>query len=162
MRTLMPRTPTTRRLHNRRERGQALVEFSLVVVPFVILLMAVIDLGRGIYMMNGTSEAARDIARATSVHITDSSGNVGFSPETQESVSTQRKLIPDLTIDPAVDIVCVDAYDVVLADTSCKPGTADDPVFIKVRVTAPFAPITPLVSAFGAHTFESTTRMEIR
>ena len=41
-------------------RGQALVEFALAVIPFLILLMGVIDIGRGIYTMNGTSEAARD------------------------------------------------------------------------------------------------------
>jgi hypothetical protein len=28
-------------------------------------------------------------------------------------------------------------------------------------VRAPFEPITPLVSAFGSHTFESTSRMQI-
>lgn len=144
------------RAERRRERGQALVEFSLVVVPFVILLMAVVDLGRGIYMMNGTSEAARDIARATSVHVADSSGNVGFSAETQASIATQRNLVPDLGINAATDIVCVDAYGVVLADADCKPHA-----FVRVRVTAPFSPITPLVSAFGSHTFESVTTMEI-
>ena len=53
-----------------RSDGQALVEFSLAVIPFLILLMGVFDLGRGIYMMNGTSEAAREINRVTIVHLT--------------------------------------------------------------------------------------------
>lgn len=152
----MRRTPARRGLRDGLERGQALVEFSLVIVPFIVLLMGVIDLGRGIYMMNGTSEAAREIARVTIVHVADGSGNLGFSPETQGVIDTQRNLVPDLTINPATDIVCVDAYDVVLADDACDPGA-----FVRVRVTAPFSPITPLVSAFGTHTFESTSRMEI-
>ena len=143
--------------------GQALVEFALAVIPFLILLMGVIDLGRGIYMMNGTSEAARDITRATIVHLTDSGGDLGLSDQTTDVIDKQRDLIPGLTIDPETDIDCVDAYDVVQndlvggRDADCNLGVD----FIRVRVTAPFSPITPLVSAFGTHTFESTSRMQI-
>ena len=54
------------------------------MIPFLILLMGVIDLGRGIYMMNGTSEAARDITRATIVHLTASAGTLGMSAETTD------------------------------------------------------------------------------
>jgi hypothetical protein len=138
------------------QRGQALVEFSLAVIPFLILLMGIFDLGRGIYMMNGTSEAAREITRVTIVHLDDGSDNLGFSTETTDVIATQRKLIPGLTIDPATDIDCVDANDQEIPDDQC---TSDD--FIRVQVTAPFEPITPIVSAFGSHTFESTSRMQI-
>jgi Flp pilus assembly protein TadG len=147
----------------RRSDGQALVEFALAVIPFLILLMAVIDLGRGIYMMNGTSEAARDITRATIVHLTGSGGQLGMSAETGEVIATQQGLIPGLTIDPTTDIECVDAFDVVQGssingnEADCNTGVD----FIRVRVTADFAPVTPLVSAFGTHTFESTSRMQI-
>ena len=146
-----------------RPRGQALVEFALAVIPFLILLMGVIDLGRGIYMMNGTSEAARDITRATIVHLTGSGGQLGLSGQTTDVIEKQRDLIPGLTIDPTTDIDCVDAFDVLQndhvggRDDDCNPGTD----FIRVRVTAPFSPVTPLVSAFGTHTFESTSRMQI-
>ena len=140
----------------RERRGQALVEFSLAVIPFLVLLMGIIDLGRGIYMMNGTAEAARDITRATIVHPRDGSGNLGMSAETTEVISTQRSLLPGLTVAAATDITCVDEYDAVIADANCQPGN-----FIKVRVRAPFTPITPIVSAFGSHTFESTSRMQI-
>jgi hypothetical protein len=150
----------------KRSDGQAVVEFALAVIPFLILLMAVLDLGRGIYMMNGTSEAARDITRATIVHLFDADGNLGMSPETTEVIATQQGLIPGLEIDPAADIVCVDVYDVVQDpviggsapnDPKCNPGQD----FIRVHVTADFSPITPLVSAFGTHTFESISRMQV-
>ena len=144
------------RLLGRAQRGQALVEFSLAVIPFLIMLMAIFDLGRGIYMMNGTSEAAREITRVTIVHMRDGGGNLGLSADTTAVVNTQRNLIPGLTIAPATDITCVDEYDVAVADGDCLPGN-----FIKVRVTAPFEPITPLVSMFGSHTFESTSRMQV-
>jgi hypothetical protein len=142
------------RLARRAQRGQALVEFSLAVIPFLILLMGIFDLGRGIYMMNGTSEAAREITRVTIVHPDDGSGNLGLSTDTTDVIATQRGLIPGLEIDPATDITCVDQYD--QAVVQCLPGH-----FIKVHVTAEFEPITPLVSAFGSHTFESTSRMQL-
>lgn len=145
------------RLVRRAQRGQALVEFSLAVVPFLILLMGIFDLGRGIYMMNGTAEAAREISRVTIVHLDDGSG-LGFSADTTSVIDTQRALIPGLTINAGTDISCVDAYDQVLADGECTPGSE---LFIKVHLSAPFEPITPLVSAFGSHTFESTSRMQI-
>ena len=141
------------RILRRAERGQALVEFSLAVIPFLILLMGIFDLGRGIYVMNGTSEAARDITRVTIVH-RDDGGGLGYSADTTAVIATQRNLIPGLEIDPATDITCVDQYDQPV--TQCLPGH-----FIKVHVTAEFEPITPIVSAFGSHTFESTSRMQI-
>lgn len=149
----------------RRERGtgQALVEFALAVIPFLILLMAVIDLGRGIYMMNGTSEAARDITRATIVHLLGTGGVLGASPETAEVIATQRGLIPGLTVNPASDIDCVNAFDV--EQNRKVSGNEDDcnlgEDYIRVTVTAPFTPVTPLVSAFGSHTFQSVSRMQI-
>ena len=107
-------------------------------------------------MMNGTSEAAREITRVTIVHLKDGSSNLGFSPETTEVIATQRGLVPGLTIDPAIDIECVDANDQVLPDSECFAE-----MYVRVRVVAPFEPITPIVSAFGSHTFESTSRMQI-
>ncbi len=44
----------------RRDRGQALVEFSLILIPFLWILMGIVDLGRGIYIYNGVNQAARE------------------------------------------------------------------------------------------------------
>ena len=150
------RSTIAARIDRGTDRGQALVEFSLAVIPFIFLLMAVLDLGRGIYMMNGTAEAAREITRVTIVHPTDASGNLGLSADTTGVIATQQNLIPGLTVSASTDITCVDENDTPIADANCRPED-----FIKVRVTAPFAPITPIVSMFGSHTFESTSRMQI-
>lgn len=146
-----------------RRSGQALVEFAVAIIPFLMLLMAVVDLGRGIYMLNGTSEAARDIARVTSVHQWNSSRDLGSSPEVAAVIATQRRLIPNLTINPTVDIVCVDYLDQVVPDGDCQSGveTAGIPNSIRVHLTATFTPVTPLVSAFGTHTFDSTSRIQV-
>jgi hypothetical protein len=146
---------------SKRQRGQALVEFSIAVIPFLMLLMGVFDLGRAIYAMNGTSEAAREIARVTSVHPCPSPflpgcADLGSSTETANVVATQRGLIPGFTFDTSTDIECVDVTDTVIPDVECKAGD-----YIRVHVRAPFTPITPLVSAFGTHTFESYSRIRI-
>jgi hypothetical protein len=151
------------RRRRRRDRtpGQALVEFSLVLIPFLILLMGVFDLGRGIYMMNGTAEAAREIARVTSVHPYDSctalACDLGSSTQAANVMKVQRALIPNLTIAPSTDIVCVDITDTVIPDRECRAGD-----WIRVRVQAPFAPVTPVVSMFGTHTFESFSRIKVQ
>src|SRR3954467_6030321 len=101
-------------------RGQALVEFSLALIPFLLILMGIVDLGRGIYMNNGVSEAARDIARTTAVHLCGSPCTVGNSAETLATVNTQKKLVPGLG-GPSSSIVysCTSAGDA--ADT-CTSG----------------------------------------
>lgn len=48
-------------------RGQALAEFALVVPLFLLLLFALIDLGRLVYTANAVSNGAREAARAGSV-----------------------------------------------------------------------------------------------
>jgi hypothetical protein len=143
-----------------RRRGQALVEFSLVLIPFVLIIMGIFDLGRGIYMMNGTAEAAREVARVTSVHSgcpqdPPPSCDMGASAETAKAVATQRRLVPGMTIDTSTDITCVDINDVVKPDEDCLWGTD----YVRVRVRSTFSPITPVVSMFGNHTFESFSRV---
>jgi Flp pilus assembly protein TadG len=51
-----------------RARGQALVEFSLVLPVFLIMLMAVVDIGRAIWAQNSLASAAREGARYAIVH----------------------------------------------------------------------------------------------
>ena len=151
--------PHLPRRRSGRSRGQALVEFSLVIIPFFFLIMGIFDLGRGIYMMNGTAEAAREIARVTSVHsgcpINAVTCDLGSSTQTANVVNTQKGLVPGLTIDTASDITCVDINDVVKADNTCRWGVD----YVRVRVTSSFSPITPIVSMFGDHVFESYSRV---
>ena len=154
-------TPLRRKRNGGHSRGQSLVEFSLVLIPFVFLVMGIFDLGRAIYMMNGTAQAAREIARVTSVHSgcpqdPPPSCDMGSSTETASVVSTQRGLLPGMAIDTNADIVCVDINDIVISpDEDCLWGTD----YVRVRVTSTFTPITPLVSMFGSHVFESYSRV---
>ena len=145
----------------RRTRGQSLVEFSLVIIPFTFLVMGIFDLGRGIYQMNGTAQAAREIGRVASVHsgcLPDSPAtcDMGASTQINEVVATQRRMLPAMSINTTSDIVCVDISDVVKpVDKDCMWGTD----YVRVRVQSSFTPITPLLSMFGSHTFESYSRV---
>jgi Flp pilus assembly protein TadG len=141
-----------------RQQGQSLVEFSLVLIPFLILMMGVVDLGRAIYTMNATAEAAREIARVTIVHPWSGTKDLGNSSEAQDVISTQRQLVPGLVMTSSTDITCVDATDTTVADSDCY---ARPDRFVKVHTRAPFTPITPLVSMFGDHEFESYSRIDV-
>ncbi len=133
-----------------------MAEFAVVLIPLLILFMGIFDLGRAIYMMNGTAEAAREIARVTSVHPYDTCCDLGSSSRAQAVVGTQRGTIPSLVINTSSDVTCVDVTDVAIADASCRSGN-----FVKVRVRAQFQPITPIVAMFGSHTLESISRVKI-
>ncbi|MHB8891151.1 MAG: TadE/TadG family type IV pilus assembly protein [Candidatus Limnocylindrales bacterium] len=137
-----------------RDRGQALVEFSIAVVPFLLILMAIVDLGRGVYQMNGTAEAAREIARVTSLH--PEGAHLGASTKVQDVIGAQRALVPAFTLDEVGDITCVDVTDTPKPDDKCTFGD-----YVRVHVASPFTPATPMVMLFGSHTFESVARAQI-
>lgn len=141
-----------------RSRGQALVEFSLVLVPFLFILMGIADLGRGIYTYNGVAEAAREIARATSVHpCSGSPCTLGNSSQTQAVIVTQEGLVPGLGGPGSIiNIQCTDVTDASLSNTSCGPGD-----FVRVTVSVPFSPATPFSGVLGPITLSSTSHIEI-
>jgi Flp pilus assembly protein TadG len=49
-------------------RGQSLVEFALVLPIFILVLMGLFDLGRGVYAYNTLSNASREAARVAIVN----------------------------------------------------------------------------------------------
>ena len=148
-----------------RSRGQALVEFSIAVIPFLLLLMGVVDLGRAIYALNATSEAAREIARVTAVHLCNGAcGDLGSSTEAQSVITTQRAMIPNINFTPSTDITCVEMVpgspptENIVDDTDCKIG---NDYYIRVHVQSVFTPLTPIVSIFGSHTLDAWARVRL-
>jgi hypothetical protein len=138
------------RTHRNRERGQALVETAFALPIFLMLLLGIFDLGRGVYTWNGLSQAAREISRATSVHpgIT-----LGASSETQTVVNTQRALVPGLVNPPTY--LCVDAAGVDLAHSPCVSGE-----YVRVTVSAVYRPVS-LLGIAGPITMSSTSTVKI-
>lgn len=141
-----------------RDRGQALVEFSLALIPFVFLLMGVVDLGRGIYTNNGVAQAAREIARVTSVHqCAGPCTSATWSAEILEVVNAQKALVPGLT-NSGITIDCVDVADGATAagDGTCPPGD-----YIRVTATASFRLVTPFLPVPNPFTLSSTARVGV-
>ena len=58
----------------RRSRGQALVEFALVIPLVILLFMGVFDFGRAVFAYNSLSNAAREGARVAIVDQTVTGG----------------------------------------------------------------------------------------
>ncbi len=56
------------RRRNRRGRGQALAEFALIIPIFLLLLLAIFDMGRAVFIYNGLTNAAREGARLAIVN----------------------------------------------------------------------------------------------
>src|SRR5439155_25575240 len=59
------------RVLDRHDRGQALVEFALIVPIFILLLVGMFDVGRVVFASNDASHAARDATRFASVSPVD-------------------------------------------------------------------------------------------
>lgn len=119
-----------------RSRGQALVEFSLVLIPFLFIVLGIVDVGRGMFVYNSVSEAAREIARVTSVHPgADISQQAGWSAQMQAVVATQEGLVPGLT-DSGIAVVCTDMTGTARPSSECFVGTTGR--YVQVTVTVPF------------------------
>lgn len=141
------------------QRGQGLVEFSLSIIVFLVILMGIVDFGMAIYRFNGVSQAAREIARVTSVHpcaapaaLTCAPGT-SASAETQAVIATQKGLVPGLE-DP--DFECVDDSAAVVT-TPCDFSRHS----VQVTVTSPYRPVTPLLGLTGTWTMKGSSSAQI-
>ena len=139
-------------LHSQRgEKGQALVEFSLALIPLLMMLLGTFDVGRGIYVYNAVAEATREVARATSVHVGDPTGS---STQTAAVVTKQQSLVPHLS---SATFACVDISGAAVSHEPCQGGDG-----VKVTMSAPFSLITPILSSFmGPWTFSSSSTIVI-
>ena len=133
-----------------RSRGQGLVEFALGITIFMTILIALVDLARGAFLFNGVSDAAREIARVTSVHPGDS---LGTSTETSDAVSNERALVPGLSV---TSYACIDISGAAVTGV-CQPGD-----WVKVSVRTTFTPILPVLSAFGPIVFSTASSAKIQ
>ena len=141
-----------------RQRGQALVEFSLALIPFLFLLMGTVDLGRGLYTNNGVAQAAREIARVTSVHqCVGPCTSATWSAETLAVINTQKRLVPGLATS-GITIDCTDMADATVTVAAGDFCPADD--FIRVTESVSFSVITPLLPVPRPMTFTSTAHVQ--
>jgi Flp pilus assembly protein TadG len=149
---------THRRRRSVRRRGQALVEFSLALIPFLLILMGIFDLGRAVYINNGVNEAAREIARTTAVHVCQpNSCTLGNSTQTTSTINAQKNLVPGLgSAASSITFACTDISDTTLSTSDCHGRQ-----FVKVTVSVPFSALTPILSMVAPTTLSASAHVEV-
>jgi Flp pilus assembly protein TadG len=104
-------------------RGQAMVEFALVLPALMVLMLGIFEFGRAVYTSNALTNAAREGARYGIINPTDTSGIQAHAIETAVGLS----LAP-----ASVTVTCPDG-------NQCTPGNR-----IRVLVNYDFEIATPV------------------
>jgi Flp pilus assembly protein TadG len=135
--------------------GQAIVEFALAIIVFLMLLMAIFDLGRGIYTFNGVSQAAREVARAATVHQNINPPGV-YSPEATQVVNTQKALVPGLVVDNPKCVASTSAND----SAGATGRRCDEGEYIVVTAHSSYTPVS-LLGILGTINLQAKSRVQI-
>jgi Flp pilus assembly protein TadG len=136
--------PSIRERLRPKSRGQALVEFALILPIFLLLGLAAIDLGRIFYSEITVTNAARAGAVEASYHPTSfSSGS---------ACSDSNRIMCAATRESSGSLVTVGTGDVAVAcSPSCATG-ASPANNVTVTVTGHFTLVTPLIAFFTGGT----------
>jgi Flp pilus assembly protein TadG len=121
-----------RRLLKRRERGQSLVEFALVIPIFVLVLMGIFDLGRAVYAYNTANNAAREAARLAIVD------------QTQTDVE-QRAMQHGVGLGLSVSDITIDYRSSNTPDTASSCATLQIGCLANVRIDYGWTAATPII-----------------
>ena len=133
------------------EHGQALVEFAISIIVFLMLLMAVFDFGRAIYTNNGLAQAAREVARAASVY----QGKTDWSDQAKATIATQKALVPGLTLPLWKCVGSTDTTDSAGTTEMCKEDS-----YIVVTARSTYTPIS-LLGFLGTINLEAKSRVQV-
>jgi Flp pilus assembly protein TadG len=152
---------TTRRPAKESRRGQALVEFAILLPLFLLLIFGLIDLGRFVMTDHILSSAAREASRLSAVEAswigsTDTSCNDPYGPVCPADVATlsthaeaaANRMVAGLggTI-TEIHISCDPPGGQpsgLWTGTSCTSTTSGN--VVSVRVVYTYQPITPVIA----------------
>jgi hypothetical protein len=127
---------TTMLRRRSRSRGQALVEFALVIPVFLLLIIATFDLGAGVFAYNSVTNAAREGVRLAIVNQTLAS----IESRTLGSTAIAETAAPNVTIQyfrPAPD------PDPTENDTCPTPIAVGCVAVVTFQTT--YTPFTPII-----------------
>ncbi len=116
-------------------RGQALVEFALVLPIFLLLLVAIFDLGRAVFAYNTLTNAAREGARIAIVN--------QYKPSIIARAKQQTAIV-ELN-DPSVQVDFWQVNADGTPDTSAQCAFVAVGCLAVVSFEATYQPITPLI-----------------
>ena len=143
--------------------GQAIVEFALVFPIFLIVLFAMIDAGRYVYMSSVLSQAAREGARLAAVEAswigsTDGGCNTSGGPACPangvalkaDAVAAANRMVVPFGSITTLYISCNSAGGAPTgawtSGTACTTNTGSTGNVVSVRVILTYRPITPVGS----------------
>lgn len=131
-------------LRGDQRRGQSMVEFSLIFIMFLMLMVGLFELGRGVWIYTTVAHAARQGARYAMV-----SGNSG-SPD-------------DAALVAKVKAQAIGLSNSVIQVTPTWEGGGIAGTFVSVRVSYPFVPAVGGFVLGGTQGFKiaSTSRMVV-
>ncbi len=126
-----------RRVFGRNERGQSMVEFALILIPFLLIVIGLFDVGRAIYGYNTVANAAREGARVAIVNQTEAA---------VDAAAVESAVALKLT---AADVQFVDCA---VREKFCQ---------VTVTVTWDYGAITPLIGDLFNPTISSSASMPV-
>lgn len=135
-------------------RGQSLVEFALVLPIFLLVVVAIVDLGRGVFAYNSVTNAAREASRLAIVN--------------QDTTSVQQRGVAQVAIaETATPNVTVAYYlpgpnATPTSNPTCTPINVGCIAVVTFQTT--FRPVTPIISGLlfpSGVTFTSTSMMPV-
>lgn len=138
-----------KRLVKTTSRGQAIVEFAVILLPFLMLVFGVVDGGRAILAYNQMSQNAREVARVATIScfLTQPRCDATVAPLSgaiaTHQAGAQGPMVYTVTcIDPTTNA----------AAALCKVG-----YLVRVRVESQFDLTTPIIAAAMGHIDVSST-----
>ena len=140
----------------RRSRGQAMVEFALIIPLFLLLLFALLDFGRVIYAQTTIAEDAREGARAGLVAALDPNFSTNSAADyakirTAARLQTAGVAMTDANITGAAGACTLTPADSVSASTCFFPGgvvcsSSSNPPPVVVNISVTVGLLTPILS----------------
>jgi Flp pilus assembly protein TadG len=175
MLALLRRHAPQRRSSRRRQGGQALAEFALVVPVLMLIVIGTLDVGRAVFAYDSVANAAREAARFAIVHggtgatscpvgppapsanVPNPSSSCPFpSPSTQmvRNVATNAAVAagPNVTVTVCYGAGCT-------GNTSLPGATNQRGTPVTVRVTSELPLVAPALLGLGSITVGGSSTM---
>jgi Flp pilus assembly protein TadG len=154
--TTLGRSRAARRFgaFRRSTAGAAVVEFALIVPVFTLILFAIIDFGRALWMQNVLVSALREGARKGAAAYNGSaldSGTTANGPRDRAAQYINTALGSSLTASSIGMTYCQSGS----TTSPCNGSSTDGIIFVWLAIsgrnvnTYPFTALTPLISRYG-------------
>jgi Flp pilus assembly protein TadG len=125
----------------KREEGQALVEFALVLPILLVLVLGIVDFGRAINYWNGETSLANDVARIVSIGNYPTQGPCTGSESTLTAFATCA-----LTKQYGISTSSGSSLSSLVVCVSVPSNAAGQPVTVKITGSYKWLPVFKFVS----------------